>query len=397
MINFAFDRIIGSVAYPNCAQLDAEPGTAEWSQFSTTFPNIDSFRFLNYLESENILYAGWPLDAAPAGSFYPINIAFFRFDFDYFAYMSEHARNRVKNKTLKILFFYSEADHPGNIQIRLHELAKQYQFDPELIYFISANSAAENLDNFFYFPDDEIIYRLSQDLSQKVTFHSNPRSKKYTALVRIHKLWRAIIMSQLWKKNLHQDAFFSYNMVPLEEADDDYNNMPLQKIFLRKHQPTVDQFLSFAPFKADQLSSQEQNLYRTLIQEHYNDSYCNFVFETFFNVDSSTGSFLTEKTFKPICHNQFFVIVGAVGSLQLLKDLGYKTFGRLIDESYDSIKDDQDRYICVMNLIISLANKSHSELHDLYCNLKPEITYNSWFYAQSKKQRLVDLVDKLLK
>ena len=396
MIDFAFDRIIQGTPYPNCALLDAIPGHSSWSQFSVTFPNTDPFRLINYLESENIKYSAWPLEAAPVESFYPINVAFFRFDFDYFAHMSDTARQRVQNKTMKILFFYSEADNPQDIQQRLFDLCKQHNFDTELVYFISANSAAEKLDNFFYFPDDEIIYRLSQDLNQQTPFHSNLRPKKYTALVRVDKLWRAILMANLWTQQLHTDAFFSYNMVPLEGSYD-YDGTPLYNDFLTQQQPLVDQFLQHAPFKADTLSSVEQNLYRTLVKEHYQDSYWNFVIETFLNVDSSGGAFLTEKTFKPICHNQFFVIAGAANSLAVCRDLGYKTFSRFIDESYDQITNDQERFDCVLDLAVSLASKSHSELHSLYCDLEPEITHNSKLYACSKKQRLLNLVDKLLK
>jgi len=35
------------------------------------------------------------------------------------------------------------------------------------------------------------------------------------------------------------------------------------------------------------------------------------------------------------------------------------------------------------------------ELHNLYLELEPEITHNSKLFAESKKDRLVDLITKL--
>ena len=49
---------------------------------------------------------------------------------------------------------------------------------------------------------------------------------------------------------------------------------------------------------------------------------------------------LTEKTFKPIALGMPFVIVGTCGSLEYLRSYGFKTFGHIWDESYDSADDD---------------------------------------------------------
>ena len=38
-----------------------------------------------------------------------------------------------------------------------------------------------------------------------------------------------------------------------------------------------------------------------------------------------------------------FIYVGARHSLQMLKELGFRTFDKFIDESYDDVKDNYDR------------------------------------------------------
>ena len=49
--------------------------------------------------------------------------------------------------------------------------------------------------------------------------------------------------------------------------------------------------------------------------------------------------FITEKTFKPIIANQVFIIIGPRGILKKLRSLGFKTFDKFFDESYDDLPD----------------------------------------------------------
>jgi hypothetical protein len=46
---------------------------------------------------------------------------------------------------------------------------------------------------------------------------------------------------------------------------------------------------------------------------------------------------LTEKIFKPIVLKQPFVLMGGQGTLQYLRDYGFKTFKKWFDEDYDDI------------------------------------------------------------
>ena len=53
--------------------------------------------------------------------------------------------------------------------------------------------------------------------------------------------------------------------------------------------------------------------------------------------------FISEKSFKPFAFQHPFVTYGTPYTLQFLQDSGFETFGHVIDESYDSIYDDQLR------------------------------------------------------
>ena len=67
----------------------------------------------------------------------------------------------------------------------------------------------------------------------------------------------------------------------------------------------------------------------------YNQTAYSLVCET--NCDNDCV-FFTEKTVKPILARRLFVMVANRYSLAMLRDLGFKTFDTIIDESYDEIE-----------------------------------------------------------
>ena len=127
----------------------------------------------------------------------------------------------------------------------------------------------------------------------------------------------------------------------------------------------------------------------------YAESYFNIVLETMIDVDSSNGQFVTEKTFKPIFNNQFFVAVSSVDHQRHLRELGYKTFGRCIDESYDSIVNNQQRFEAVLDVTKSLIHLGLDQLHQLYIDLAPEIQHNSHVFQQGMDHRLRTVVERI--
>ena len=70
---------------------------------------------------------------------------------------------------------------------------------------------------------------------------------------------------------------------------------------------------------------------------------------------------LTEKTFKPIALGMPFVMVGTQGSLEYLRSYGFKTFGHIWDESYDTIADPHQRIAAVASLLKTLCDLSVEE------------------------------------
>ena len=79
------------------------------------------------------------------------------------------------------------------------------------------------------------------------------------------------------------------------------------------------------------------------------DTWVNVIPEASYG-DMDGNVFLSEKTFKAIvCHHPF-IILGSKGSLKELRKLGYKTFDRWIDESYDEL-DTWERFEAITEAI----------------------------------------------
>lgn len=107
--------------------------------------------------------------------------------------------------------------------------------------------------------------------------------------------------------------------------------------------------------------------------EKFHNSYLHVVTET---NSSNTQLFFSEKIFKPIVHWQPFVVVGNPGSLALLKEFGYKTFGDYIDESYDDDNRVETRILKINKAIVDFINRPAEELTKLMQEMRPIFEHN---------------------
>lgn len=103
---------------------------------------------------------------------------------------------------------------------------------------------------------------------------------------------------------------------------------------------------------------------------------------------------LTEKIFKPIVACKPFILVGAPGNLAYLKSYGFKTFDRWIDESYDNIKDPDDRIDKITNELQRLSSLSLTELRVMEKEMRDVLEHNFYhFYGDFKSRIVNELVD----
>lgn len=101
--------------------------------------------------------------------------------------------------------------------------------------------------------------------------------------------------------------------------------------------------------------------------QDYQRSAIEVVLETLFD---DTRWHLTEKSLRPIACGRPFMLAATPGSLQYLRNYGFKTFNGLIDESYDNIVDPVQRLevICMEMKRLSLldSNQKQNLMEKLY-------------------------------
>ena len=378
---FVTDRIVKDKIYPALAQWSATPYTPGWRLFAKNWPNTIPLELLEHCRTHN-----YPCSIANTGSgFYAIGIGFFNFDVDYFKLIPHWV---FENKH-KILFYYHEGDNPYRIKERLDQLCYKHKLPIDCYRFVSGNTAADNIPGFVYFPDHELLYWHRNSKVPAAAINLNVRSKEFTALSRTHKWWRATVMADMVRNKILINSHWSYcTDITLTESFVD-NPIEVDSLLIKSD---IDNFLKGAPYTCDSHTSDQHNDHSQIELVHYTDAYCNIVLETHYDADQSGGAFLTEKTFKPIKYGQPFVIVGAPGSLAALRKLGYRTFDHAIDNSYDLLENNTQRWQQTLRTIQQIQQQ---DMNAWFRRCVDDIKHNQQLFLASKYARLNSLLERL--
>jgi hypothetical protein len=103
---------------------------------------------------------------------------------------------------------------------------------------------------------------------------------------------------------------------------------------------------------------------------------------------------LTEKIFKPIVALRPFMLVAALGNLAYLKEYGFQTFDRWIDETYDTIVDHDQRLDAITTEVRRLCSLPRFKIHRMFHEMQDTLIYNKNHFFTTFRDRIVDeLVD----
>lgn len=383
MFNFVADRVIKGRIYPSLAQWEARPYTQAWREFGEHWPFTTPLRIQEYCNQHDYPINVFGVeDQLPENTYYPICLGFFDFSIDYFSLLDFRILESLQNKRLKILFMYHEGDNPEHIKSRLDHLCQSHGVDSSCYVFVSANTACQKLPGFVYFNDFELWYFQRNIEQPALEIHQSTRQKDFTVLSRAHKWWRLAVMSDLKRLDVLTNSYWSYCHSPVDDNNDD---CPIEIDAIAQLRWHRDQFMTQIPYFCDDLPDNDRNNHSITIEEFYANAYGNIVLESQFDVDGSGGAFLTEKTFKPIKHGQFFFIAGGPGSLQALRDLGYRVFDDVLDNSYDLETNATRRWLKLRNSILSAKKSGVDNIFSACLN---DIQHNQNLFCQSKIERL---------
>jgi len=386
-INFCFDYMSSPrrLGYPNLATLGLQG-----HEFDDQWPRTVPLRLLVYFDRANVITESFTVQDAPLGSWYPVALAWHDFHCDYISLMSSTVLSRVRNREIRILFYYHEGDNPAKIKQRIDNLCVKHGMPRDCYLFISANTAAAALENFEYFPDHEHFFRYINRRQSIPEIGIGMRSHEFTVLNRTHKWWRSSCMADLHQSGVLDRSLWSYNTQCT--IDDREEDNPFELDSVPGWRGAVNDFVSQGPYFCDSDDDQSHNDHRHVPINLYQDSYCHLVIETLFDADQSGGAFLTEKTYKAIKFGQPFVIIGTAHSLRTLREQGYKTFDNVIDNSYDEITDNTQRWLAIRNTVLNIQSQ---DMHLWFLKCLPDIRHNQQIFSDAHGASLNKIQRKL--
>jgi hypothetical protein len=117
----------------------------------------------------------------------------------------------------------------------------------------------------------------------------------------------------------------------------------------------------------------ENNKASILNRSAHEDSFVNIVTESMLD---EKCVFFSEKTFKPIYSIQPFILVSNPYSLKKLKEMGYKTFGKWWDESYDEETNFTRRFEKIIEIMIEISSWSIEKCFKITNEMEEVLLHN---------------------
>jgi hypothetical protein len=386
MLALAFDQLChAGWGYPNLSRWRAEPYTMAWRQYDHHAPYTVPLRLELFSRECFLPVQCYQSQAAPPGTWYPVGISWWDFGTDYVALIPPISLDLIRQGHLRLMFYYHEGDNPARIRQRIDQCLTLHSVPPENTILISGNSAADQIPGCVYFDDFECWFATLNKHQPADEPSTTPRSKNFTVLSRTHKWWRAVIMHDLMQDGILDRSLWSYGD---QQCGDSWQNNP---ICCPDREQAVRKFVSEVTRSADDFDQQQHNDHHSVNRNLYYRSYFHVVLETHLDADQSGGTFLTEKTYKCIKYGQPFFIVGPHGSLQTLRDHGYRVFDDVLDNHYDLEKDATDRW---QKLRATIAN-TDQKAKDLFAKCLPDLIHNQRLFAERAKAAVNTLLEKI--
>jgi hypothetical protein len=193
-------------------------------------------------------------------------------------------------------------------------------------------------------------------------------------------LWTNLDVSQLDPRQTVWNPSGTVDPVPIKFLPVEYEVARYQKTLTSllhhvEHRSTREENTIGNLFNKDLVFGKEWGeIY--LQAEPYIDTYFSLVTETVFDYPYS---FRTEKIWKPIAMGHPWIAVANHGYYRDLRNLGFQTFGSIIDESFDLIDDNQTRIDQIIKIVVDLCGQ---DLDQFINECRPICKYNQAHFAE---------------
>ena len=232
------------------------------------------------------------------------------------------------------------------------------------------------------------------DINKLIDYKKNklPSIKTFLKVNRTGRPERNLFMLFINKFNLYKKFKISF---PEYGEEGDYNLFPSLTT-----EENIENLKSKIPFDIDQTDKDNHGPPGSGVGnfdadlpfqiKNYDDTFISIVFCAF---PFDDACHLHSSTFNPIYCGHPIIQFGPKGSLQELRNRGFKTFNKWWDESYDNADNGWDRFRMILEIVKSLSKKTNEELLEMYIEMKDTLEYNSeLIYNYDINNKLVNRV-----
>ncbi len=313
---------------------------------------------------------------------------------------------KQKSWSCKIIFDLPDEGF-ATIPLKLFDIVTRrlildYNISPKNIIYITGAAAVPSSSNEYnklcikmnYFPIP-VYYTNGLEINQRCygelrdTFHSREpvRKKKFLCYNRNPRPHRVALLAQLLKRDLVKQGYLSFN-ADAHSVKGSFNEV--KRIFPNLINDTtlnIRPILNDLPMNLSLVENEDTMFYPNDADiMMYKSSLFSIVTETIFenNIDYHDDGILetahcypipmfSEKTWKAIRGKHPFILATVPKSLRAFRELGYRTFHPYIDETYDTIENEEERLLAIVNEVDRLCKMSDNETREWLSNVH-EIT-----------------------
>lgn len=303
-----------------------------------------------------------------------------------FDFVSSRVIEDVKNNLAKIVIMFPHEGNTGmfnghqvNDGAALVDLwCKKVGFTKNQVYFISGNLLADDINkevsNYTSMSLDDFTTWVPRAYMNEPSNHTipkfTPEDDKYLYLCysRANRRHRRFMFANLYLKGLMNNGMVSCG----ERLD--ANRMADE--FLSFNQPhlvdTTEPLEMLTPIEID-MDLVKNNPANVIKREHYQRTFISLIAETHYE---DGILFRSEKIWKTIAAGHPFMVISCKGFLKSLKQLGYRTFDKWIDESYDEEDNWIKRIEMITDELKRLSELSIDQLSQIRDEMDKDISYN---------------------
>ena len=265
----------------------------------------------------------------------------------------------------------------------------------------SSASACHMFDSIESFPNDTKLC-IKMVFKNSKSFVRQKHYLTYNGYMKEHrvKLLGFLVEKDLLDKGLSSFFYYDEGQLPQKYIDEYFVRYPE----VIDNKTMISKIQKIIPYSFDLIGK------GSYLEEFHTDSnginiisqfstYFNIVTETQFGSGDHQTIFLTEKICKPLFLFQPFIVIGQRGSLEQLKRMGFKTFELFIDESYDEVLDEDERFSMIEKEIKRLCDMSLEEIHKWYWEMEDILLHNHNNFIKIQEQgpkKFIDFMENVI-